>query len=508
MIFVGIDSNFGGWKLFNPERRSYEHSGNLYFNEDFSNRIDALRHHDTRRAMMHADLEQPIQLDDFDDPNASAVRNLYLRPDAPAPAADNSHGGADASPGVLRGGAAASVVTNLHGGDADAGGVDQANDGPIPGVTAAGQIRGLVQDNVILRPLRLMPVGTNITIRDADKRFISYSLGNDLPVVFQQPCPKKRLTPSRDRYLMYMQATTLREALSLGALMNDIKWDYAHGFIKFPTHESVLPGHVFMAYELASECGFNHVLHDYGFVPRDIGEANVYTTSSSQSNSFNELIKELFPKEEIVPELRSRVASNQWAEYEFAKVLNASSLKIDFDLPPEPFHYKDTLPENCGEESMKWKEAMDDEIASMKAFGVYERVPQSVAQGRQILGCKWVYKRKTGKDGEVTRYRARLVAQGFRQKEWDSFNPDEISSPVAHKETLRLFLSTAAGLNLRVHQADVKRPRAPAHTQPSLLSCTALALSLSLSLCPFRLHRTWLHLALCARRGLGLNYSE
>ena len=453
MIFVGIDSNFGGWKLFNPERRSYEHSGNLYFNEDFSNRIDALRHHDTRRAMMHADLEQPIQLDDFDDPNASAVRNLYLSPDAPAPAADNSHGGADASPVVLRGGAAASVVTDLHGGDADAGGVDQANDGPIPGVTAAGQIRGLVQDNVILRPLRLMPVGTNITLRDADKRFISYSLGNDLPVVFQQPCPKKRLTPSRDRYLMYMQATTLREALSLGALMNDIKWDYAHGFIKFPTHESVLPGHVFMAYELASECGFNHVLHDYGFVPRD---ANVYTTSSSQGNSFNELIKELFPKEEIVPELRSRVASNQWAEYEFAKVLNASSLKIDFDLPPEPFHYKDTLPENCGEESMKWKEAMDDEIASMKAFGVYERVPQSVAQGRQILGCKWVYKRKTGKDGEVTRYRARLVAQGFRQKEWDSFNPDEISSPVAHKETLRLFLSTAAGLNLRVHQADVK----------------------------------------------------
>ena len=143
-----------------------------------------------------------------------------------------------------------------------------------------------------------MPVGTNITIRDADKRFISYSLGNDLPVVFQQPCPKKRLTPSRDRYLMYMQATTLREALSLGALMNDIKWDYAHGFIKFPTHESVLPGHVFMAYELASECGFNHVLHDYGFVPRDIGEANVYTTSSSQSISFNEL-KSCFQKKKM-----------------------------------------------------------------------------------------------------------------------------------------------------------------------------------------------------------------
>ena len=129
-------------------------------------------------------------------------------------------------------------------------------------------------------------------------------------------------------------------------------------------------------------------------MPRDIGEENVFTSSSNQSNSFNELITELFPKEEIAPELRSRVASNQWAEYEFAKVLNASSLKIDFDLPPEPLNYRDTFPEKCGEESMKWKEAMDDEIASMKTFGVYERVPKSVAQGRQILGCKWVYKRK------------------------------------------------------------------------------------------------------------------
>ena len=27
MIFVGIDSDFGGWKIFDPERRSYEHSG-------------------------------------------------------------------------------------------------------------------------------------------------------------------------------------------------------------------------------------------------------------------------------------------------------------------------------------------------------------------------------------------------------------------------------------------------------------------------------------------------
>jgi hypothetical protein len=55
-----------------------------------------------------------------------------------------------------------------------------------------------------------------------------------------------------------------------------------------------------------------------------------------------------------------------------------------------------------------------------------------------------VYKKKIGKNGEVTRYRARLVAQGYAQKAFDSYQPDETFSPVVHKDTLRLLLSVAA----------------------------------------------------------------
>jgi hypothetical protein len=58
---------------------------NLYFNEDFSARADALRHHDQRRALLKRDLDQPIVMDDFQDPNSSAVRRLYLDPDSPSP---------------------------------------------------------------------------------------------------------------------------------------------------------------------------------------------------------------------------------------------------------------------------------------------------------------------------------------------------------------------------------------------------------------------------------------
>ena len=52
------------------------------------------------------------------------------------------------------------------------------------------------------------------------------------------------------------------------------------------------------------------MLYDYGFVPRDIGEANVYTTSSSQSISFNRSITELFPKKNA-PELELRGRAQQ-----------------------------------------------------------------------------------------------------------------------------------------------------------------------------------------------------
>jgi len=99
---------------------------------------------------------------------------------------------------------------------------------------------------------------------------------------------------------------------------------------------------------------------------------------------------------------------------------------------------------------------MDDEIHSMMKFGVFTKVPRSAAGRKQVLGCKWVYRRKRNRLGEVTRYRARLVAQGFRQRPYDSFDPDQTYSPVVHKNSLRLFLSVCAALDLKLYQCDVK----------------------------------------------------
>jgi hypothetical protein len=102
------------------------------------------------------------------------------------------------------------------------------------------------------------------------------------------------------------------------------------------------------------------------------------------------------------------------------KVLNSTSLKIDSSLAPEPTQFEEVQSEIFAEHE-RWKNAMDDEITSTVKFGVYRCVLKSDTNGRQILGCRWVYKRKVGKGGTVARYRARLVAQGYLQRPYDSF---------------------------------------------------------------------------------------
>ena len=57
-------------------------------------------------------------------------------------------------------------------------------------------------------------------------------------------------------------------------------------------------------------------------------------------------------------------------------------------------------------------------------------------------------------DGNISKHKACLVAQGYVQQEGIEF--DETFSPVARIETLRTFISIASHLNLAIYQMDVK----------------------------------------------------
>ena len=65
-----------------------------------------------------------------------------------------------------------------------------------------------------------------------------------------------------------------------------------------------------------------------------------------------------------------------------------------------------------------------------------------------------MFKNKLDEHGIVTRNKARLVAQGYRQEEGIDY--DETFSPVVRLEAIRLFLAYVAHKNFKVFQMDVK----------------------------------------------------
>jgi hypothetical protein len=70
-------------------------------------------------------------------------------------------------------------------------------------------------------------------------------------------------------------------------------------------------------------------------------------------------------------------------------------------------------------------------------------------KGRNVVGCKWIYKIERKQDGSLDRYKARLVAKGFKQ--CYGIDYDDTFSPVVKIATIHIVLSIAVsrGWNLR-----------------------------------------------------------
>ena len=65
------------------------------------------------------------------------------------------------------------------------------------------------------------------------------------------------------------------------------------------------------------------------------------------------------------------------------------------------------------------------------------------------IGLKWIFKLKKNPQGDIIKYKARLVVKGYSQRKGVDY--DEIYAPVVRFETIPLLIALAALKNWKIH---------------------------------------------------------
>ena len=118
-------------------------------------------------------------------------------------------------------------------------------------------------------------------------------------------------------------------------------------------------------------------------------------------------------------------------------------------VTPDPSSYNEAI---TGKKSHEWRSAIKAELSQLMANGTFGS-PEPLPNGRTAVKHKWVFKTKYHQDNTIDKYKARLCAKGFTQREGVDF--DEVFAPVVSIITLRLLLSMTVILNLNVTVYDV-----------------------------------------------------
>lgn len=121
---------------------------------------------------------------------------------------------------------------------------------------------------------------------------------------------------------------------------------------------------------------------------------------------------------------------------------------INADVLNEPQTFYDAI--NSSDSDM-WKAAMDIEYKALIDNNTWELT--TLPKGKRAIGSKWVYKKKLNSDGTIDKYKARLTAKGYSQKEGIDFS--DTYAPVVKYTTLKVLLSIATIQDLEIKQMDV-----------------------------------------------------
>lgn len=118
-------------------------------------------------------------------------------------------------------------------------------------------------------------------------------------------------------------------------------------------------------------------------------------------------------------------------------------------IPEDPDTYTEAM---RSPQASEWQAAMQIEYDSLISSGTWRLV--QLPLGRKAVKCKWIYRVKTNPDGSVSKYKARLVAQGCTQTKGVDY--DQTFSPVVKYDAIRAVLSIAAQQGMHMTQFDIQ----------------------------------------------------
>ena len=342
-----------------------------------------------------------------------------------------------------------------------------------------------------IRPLRTTRIG-HVQARDEhDDHFIKHALDRDILAVYVSN-PKRDGTDSHTRYEHYCMASTLREAITLSVAskpknmsktdararaMNDINWDYEHGFILFPGNESLLEGHFVDARRLAKDhkidCHAESVPHanatdryHYGPVAHAATAAppDTHTLSSGGDQGgihgqggapLGDKLLDMRKVEDGLKFLDNTTTVHAFMATQLSEQRLYDPVNDSWHVQPKNDHEART-----GKDRKIWEITDAKEMQALLEFGTYELTHE--CPGRPMT-TKMVRKIKTDDEGRVSRFKSRLVARGFLSRNGIEHDDDELYSPVMAMDSLRTLCAIAAGKGYKMQQCDISNAYLQGH---------------------------------------------
>jgi len=115
----------------------------------------------------------------------------------------------------------------------------------------------------------------------------------------------------------------------------------------------------------------------------------------------------------------------------------------------EPLTYAEAMTSSNAKD---WKEAIDTELQALEKAKTW--IVSTLPKGKRAISSKWIFKIKRDETGNIKRFKARLVARGYSQREGIDYT--ETFAPVVRYESVRTLITIAALKNLEIGQFDIK----------------------------------------------------